>query len=146
MSSPALSTKGFWTIKNIFDWFTRKYRLFLSKYENGINCRRSNYSSFYCSTSLTLDSSPLYPFYTHKCINHAVGSVDPRSLSHIKIFQLLINHDVTTYQNTNQTDKRDAVASMKPVLSHVCKTFLENKYNLDLNVWRIHFSLLAGRK
>ena len=78
--------------------------------------------------------------YIYKCINHAVGSVDPRSLSQIKIFQLLINHDVTTYQNTNQTDKRDAVASMEPVLSYVCQTFLENKYNLDPHVWRILFS------
>ena len=75
-----------------------------------------------------------YILSIYKCINHAVDSVDQRSLSHIKIFQLLINHDVTTYQNTNQTDIRDAVTSMETVISHECKTFLENKYNLDLCV------------
>lgn len=81
-----------------------------------------------------------YILSIYKCINHAVGSVDPRSLSYIKIFQLLINHDVTTYQNSIQTDIRDTVTSTKLVLSHECTTFLENKYNLDLRVWRIHSS------
>jgi hypothetical protein len=76
---------------------------------------------------------PLY-LSTYKCINHTVDSVDPRSLSHIKIFQLLINHDLTTYQNTIRTDIRDAVTSMEPVLSQKCRMFLENKYNLDLCV------------
>jgi hypothetical protein len=81
----------------------------------------------------------------YKCINHVLGSVDRRSLSHIKIFQLLINHDMTTYQNTIQTDTCDAVTSMEPVLSHECKMFLENKYNLDLCVCN-SFLFLAGRK